>query len=68
MNEPPHQPDGLGDPAVEASGAHEGEPPRGTLFLTLVYLVVVALLVVAGIVIPGARRRQRARGGGTYGR
>ena len=30
--------------------------------------VVVALLVVAGIVIPGARRRQRARGGGTYGR
>ena len=30
--------------------------------------VVVALLVVAGIVIPGARRRDRARGGGTYGR
>jgi len=30
--------------------------------------VVIALLVVAGIVIPGARRRQRARGGGTYGR
>ena len=30
--------------------------------------VVVTLLVVAGIVIPGARRRDRARGGGTYGR
>lgn len=29
--------------------------------------VVIALLVVAGIVIPSARRRQRARGGGTYG-
>jgi hypothetical protein len=41
MNEPPNQPDGLGDPAAQASGAHEGEPPRGTLFLTLVYLVVV---------------------------
>ncbi|HXH82761.1 MAG TPA: hypothetical protein VNN07_07520 [Candidatus Tectomicrobia bacterium] len=30
--------------------------------------VVIALLVLAGIVIPNARRRQRARGGGTYGR
>jgi hypothetical protein len=30
--------------------------------------VVLVLLVVAGIGIPGARRRDRARGGGTYGR
>src|SRR5947208_9565515 len=29
--------------------------------------LVVALLVVAGVVIPGANRRNRARGGGTYG-
>jgi hypothetical protein len=28
--------------------------------------VLVALLVVAGVVIPGASRRRRARGGGTY--
>lgn len=30
--------------------------------------LVVALLVVAGVVIPGANRRRRARGGGTYSR
>ena len=30
--------------------------------------LVLALLVVAGVVIPGANRRRRARGGGTYGR
>ena len=30
--------------------------------------VLVTLLVVAGIAIPAARRRDRARGGGTYGR
>jgi hypothetical protein len=30
--------------------------------------LVVALLVVAGVVIPGASRRRRARGGGTYSR
>jgi hypothetical protein len=29
--------------------------------------VLVALLVLAGLVIPAARRRERARGGGTYG-
>ncbi len=30
--------------------------------------VIVALFVIAGLVIPGARRRERARGDGTYGR
>jgi hypothetical protein len=30
--------------------------------------VVLTLLVVAGVAIPAARRRDRARGGGTYGR
>ena len=30
--------------------------------------VLIALAVLAGIVIPRAGRRQRARGGGTYGR
>ncbi len=29
--------------------------------------VLVTLLIVGGLVIPGARRRARARGGGTYG-
>jgi hypothetical protein len=40
MNEP-HPAGGSGEDGEPASGAHEGEPPRGTLFLTLVYLVVV---------------------------
>ena len=30
--------------------------------------VLVALLVIAGLAIPAARRRERAQGGGTYGR
>ncbi len=29
--------------------------------------LVIVLAVIAGVVIPGARRRDRARGGGTYG-
>jgi len=29
--------------------------------------VVIVLTLIAGLVIPGARRRDRARGGGTYG-
>jgi len=37
-----------------------------TTALVLAGLVVV-LLVVAGVVIPSASRRNRARGGGTYG-
>ena len=34
----------------------------------LIGAVLVVLFVVAGVVIPGARRRERPRGGGTYGR
>lgn len=30
--------------------------------------VLVTLLIVAGVAIPAARRRDRAQGGGTYGR
>ena len=30
--------------------------------------VLVGLVVVAGVIIPSARRRERAQGGGTYGR
>jgi hypothetical protein len=30
--------------------------------------VLIALVVVAGVIIPAARRRERPRGGGTYGR
>jgi hypothetical protein len=30
--------------------------------------VLIVLAVIAGVLIPGARRRDRARGGGTYGR
>jgi hypothetical protein len=29
--------------------------------------VVIVLALIAGLLIPGARRRDRARGGGTYG-
>ena len=30
--------------------------------------VVIVLFVIAGVLIPSARRRERPRGGGTYGR
>jgi hypothetical protein len=39
--------------------------------MTAVMLIgafVVVLFVVAGVIIPSARRRERAQGGGTYGR
>ena len=29
---------------------------------------LLALLIVAGLIVPSARRRERAQGGGTYGR
>jgi hypothetical protein len=34
----------------------------------LIGAVLIVLFVVAGVLIPSARRRDRARGGGTYGR
>ncbi|HET7343245.1 MAG TPA: hypothetical protein VFL90_17390 [Methylomirabilota bacterium] len=62
-----------GDAPSAAAGDLVARQPRRVLGLpvtTAVVLagVVVALLLVAGVVIPGARRRDRARGGGTYGR
>jgi hypothetical protein len=62
-----------GDAPSAAAGDLVTRPPRRVLGLpvtTAVVLagVIVALLVAAGIVIPGAKRRDRARGGGTYGR
>lgn len=34
----------------------------------LIGAILVVLFVLAGLVIPNARRRERPRGGGTYGR
>ena len=34
----------------------------------LIGAVLIALVVVAGVIVPSARRRERPRGGGTYGR
>lgn len=34
----------------------------------LIGAFLVVLFVVAGVIIPAARRRERAQGGGTYGR
>ena len=42
-----------------------GLPVTAALFIGA---ALVALLVIAGIIIPAGRRRERARGGGTYGR
>lgn len=61
-----------GDAPSAAAGDLVTRQPRRVLGLpvtaTLVAAgVIVALLAVAGIVIPGASRRRRARGGGTYG-
>jgi hypothetical protein len=42
-----------------------GLPPNAAL---LIGAVLVTLFVIGGLVVPASRRRQRARGGGTYGR
>jgi len=62
-----------GDAPSAAAGDLVNRPARRILGLPvdaalLIAGVIVVLAVVAGIVIPGARRRDRARGGGTYGR
>lgn len=61
-----------GDAPSAAAGDMVSRPARRILGLPLTTAlllggVLVALLVVAGFVIPGAQRRHRARGGGTYG-
>lgn len=62
-----------GDAPSAAAGDLVARPARRVLGLPLSTAMIlgamlVALLAVAGLVIPGAARRRRARGGGTYGR
>ena len=61
-----------GDAPSAAAGELMPRPTRRILGLPVdAALIIAGLLVVlalfAGVVIPGARRRDRARGGGTYG-
>ena len=61
-----------GDAPSAAAGELMPQPARRILGLPVdAALIIAGLLVVlalfAGVVIPGARRRDRARGGGTYG-
>lgn len=62
-----------GDAPSASAGTLAGHPEQRIFGLPvtaalLIGAVLVVLFVVAGIVIPGARRRERPRGGGTYGR
>jgi hypothetical protein len=59
-------------PSAAAGDLLRRDTPRRVLGLPVnaalvVAGVVIGLLILAGIVIPGARRRNQARGGGTYG-
>ena len=61
-----------GDAPSAAAGDLLTRPGRRILGLPVDAALVIAgvlivLAVIAGLVIPGARRRDRARGGGTYG-
>jgi hypothetical protein len=61
-----------GDAPSAAAGELLPRPARRILGLPVdAALIIAGLLIVlalfAGVVIPGARRRDRARGGGTYG-
>jgi len=61
-----------GDAPSAAAGELVPRPARRILGLPVdAALIIAGVLVVlalfAGVVIPGARRRDRARGGGTYG-
>ena len=61
-----------GDAPSAAAGELMPRPARRILGLPVdAALIIAGLLIVlalfAGVVIPGARRRDRARGGGTYG-
>ena len=61
-----------GDAPSAAAGDLIPRPARRILGLPVdAALIIAGVLVVlalfAGVVIPGARRRDRARGGGTYG-
>jgi hypothetical protein len=61
-----------GDAPSAAAGELVTRPGRRILGLPVDAALVIAgvlivLALIAGILIPGARRRDRARGGGTYG-
>lgn len=61
-----------GDAPSAAAGDLVSRPARRVLGLPVNAVLViagalVALAILAGLVIPGAARRHRARGGGTYG-
>lgn len=61
-----------GDAPSAASGEIVRKPSHRVLGLPVSTALVIAgvlvvLIILAGLVIPGAGRRQRARGGGTYG-
>ena len=61
-----------GDAPSAAAGDLVAKPGRRVLGLPVNSVLIIAgvlvvLLIIAGIVIPSAGRRQRARGGGTYG-
>ena len=61
-----------GDAPSAAAGDLVKRPARRILGLPINTVLVVtgalvALVILAGLVIPGASRRNRARGGGTYG-
>jgi hypothetical protein len=61
-----------GDAPSAAAGDLVTRPGRRILGLPvdaalLIAGALIVLALIAGVLIPGARRRDRARGGGTYG-
>ena len=61
-----------GDAPSAAAGDLLAKPGRRLFGLPITSVLIVAgllvaLMLVAGVVIPGAGRRRRAQGGGTYG-
>ena len=61
-----------GDAPSAAAGELVTRPGRRILGLPvdaalLIAGLLIVLAIIGGVVIPGARRRDRARGGGTYG-
>jgi hypothetical protein len=67
----PGSPEGDAPSAAAGDVVARGERRVFGLPVTAALLIgafLVVLFVVAGVVIPAARRRERAQGGGTYGR
>jgi hypothetical protein len=62
-----------GDAPSASAGEMVGRPAQRIFGLPvtaalIIGAVLITLVVVAGVIIPSARRRERPRGGGTYGR